>query len=724
MLQTAQPTRQNGGDAHRTRVIIGIEGMVSPRSEQHVEAALAKLPGVTARASYASKSLKVEFDRNLCAMPEIARRLDRIGYRLRPFEKQPPQPTSTTSWLCQWVKEHHKLLMALGGGVLLLGAVINNWLGGPGAVRGVLLTASFIIAGWYTAIDTFHVLRQFKFDIDVLMFCAALGATLLGYYEEGAFLLVLFALGGAGEEMALGRARQAIEALAKLAPETATLRTPDGHERLVRVEDLAIGDEVAIKPFERVPVDGKVIRGESAIDESPLTGESVPVEKTVGAPVFAGTINGDGLLIARVTKPAGESTLARIVELVNEAQTAKSPTQMFTDAVEKRYVPLVLMATAVLIVIPPLIWGGWGTWFYRAMAFLTAASPCALAIGTPAAVLSGVARAARIGVLIKGGVHLENLGRVKVVAFDKTGTLTRGRPVVTDIYCADGMDEQRVLSLAAAVERGSSHPLADAIVHEAQQRQVDHLTADDATQQPGLGVRGLVEGRQVTAGRAEALLDGHAGLQAALERFTREGKTTVGIAVDDRPVAIIALADRPRDNAAAAVARLKRIGIERVIMLTGDHQPIAASIAQQLGIDEYHAELLPEDKLKRVTDLQQRYGAIAMVGDGVNDAPALAAAEVGIAMGGAGTDVALETADVALMADDLQKLPDAIDLSRFSRRIITQNLVIALGTIALLAPLAALGYAMLGVAVLFHEGSTIVVVLNSLRLLLYRPVRE
>ncbi len=731
----------------RTQIVMGVDGMVSPRSEQQIESALAKLPGVVASASFASRSLRIEFDRRTCALADIATRLDDLGYRLRALDSterrrllardaaHTPRPAAPARWSAErlkaWLVDYHKLLMGLVGGILCAAAFITHRLDGPDTLRYLLVSASFIIAGWYTAIDTVLVLRRFQFDIDVLMFAAAIGAALLGHYEEGAFLLVLFALGGAGEELAMDKARRAIEALAELAPETATRLGDDDQETLVRVEELAIGDRVIVKPFERVPADGVVIRGISAIDESPLTGESVPVDKSPGQPVFAGTINGDGLLVAEVTRHAAESTLARIITLVNEAQTTKSPTQVFTDKVERYYVPLVLIGTLALILVPPLLglrprlmpetlWAGW---FYQAMAFLTAASPCALAIGTPAAVLSGIARAARIGVLIKGGVHLENLGRVRVIAFDKTGTLTRGRPVVTDIATLDGLDESTVLALTAAVERSSSHPLASAIVHEAEHRKLTPLTATEATQLPGMGVRGIVDGRAVAAGRAEMILDGHPQaepIHAALARFAQEGKSTVAVTVDEKPAAVIALADRPRDNAADTIARLKRIGIRRVIMLTGDKHPVAQRIAADLGVDEFHAELLPEDKLDLVGRLRDRHGEIAMIGDGVNDAPALAAATVGIAMGGAGTDVALETADVALMADDLRKLPDAIGLSRFSRRIIAQNLTIALGVIGVLAPLAALGYAFLGVAVLFHEGSTIVVVLNSLRLLFHR----
>jgi len=437
--------------------------------------------------------------------------------------------------------------------------------------------------------------------------------------------------------------------------------------------------------------------------------------------VFAGTINGEGLLVVAVGKLAGETTLAKIVEMVNEAQTTKSPTQLFTDEVEKWYVPIVLIATALLIVLPPTIGhGSWGVWFYRSMAFLTAASPCALAIGTPAAVLSGIARAARLGVLVKGGVHLENLGRVSVVAFDKTGTLTRGRPAVTDIIGLHGSSEDEALKLAAAVEHSSTHPLAQALVNEAEARKIELPEASEVQQVPGRGISGNVDGRALSVGRPDLFqLDDEA--KAIVGRLSGEGKSVVVVGQADRPLGVFGLADQERDNARATLALLKKIGIKRTIMLTGDRQSVASAVAGRVGVDEFHADLMPKDKLHLVSQLQTNYGKLAMVGDGVNDAPALASATVGIAMGGAGTDVAIETADVALMADDLGKLPQAIALSRFSRRIVVENLVIALGVISVLAPLAALGYTYLGVAVLFHEGSTVVVVLNSLRLLVYQP---
>jgi Cd2+/Zn2+-exporting ATPase len=502
----------------RASIVLGIEGMVSPRSEQLIETALAKLPGVVASASYPSRSLRIEFDRTQCALPEIARRLDELGFRIRegasPRHGQVSPKTAHRSdfmaKVTRFFAENPEMATAVAGLLLLLGAWSVKLFHGPPALRYLLVAGSFIIAGWYTAIDTAKILLRLKFDIDVLMFAAAIGAALIGNYEEGAFLLVLFAFGGAGEELAMDRARRAIEALSKLAPETATVRDPSGRERHVRVEDLRAGDTVVVRPFDRVPCDGIVASGASAIDQSPITGESVPIEKVAGDSVFAGTINGEGLLLVTVSRPSSESTLAKIVTMVQEAQTTKSPTQVFTDKVEKFYVPFVLLATALLIVVPPLLGlphrqdkGVWAGWFYQAMAFLTAASPCALAIGTPAAILSGIARAARIGVLVKGGVHLENLGMVRVVAFDKTGTLTQGRPQVTDVIPLDGTSCDELISLAAAVEKGSTHPLAEAIVGECRARGQVHPEAADAQQVAGHGVRARVHGRTVAAGRAE-----------------------------------------------------------------------------------------------------------------------------------------------------------------------------------------------------------------------------
>lgn len=729
--------------ANRAAMLLRVSGLTSPSAERNIEKALSKMPGVAASVSHSSQSIRIEFDRRACALAEVAHRLDQLGIRIVRAEpvsaegsvalvdfsnENPAKPQAATD--AQW-SEYWKLAPAIVGAVLLLAGFLVHLMEGPNWLRLTLVGACYVVAGWHTAIDTLRTLKQLRFDIDVLMFAAAIGAASLGHYEEGGLLLVLFAFGGAGEELALGKARSAIAALAKLAPETALVRDSTGAQHEVRVEELKIGDTVIVRPFDRIAADGTVAEGTSAVDQSPITGESVPVEKNAGENVFAGTINGEGLLAINVTKLAAESTLAKIVRMVNEAQTTKSPTQLFTDRIERVYVPFVLAATTVLIFLPPMLGQSWSVWFYRAMAFLTAASPCALAIGTPAAVLSGIARAARLGVLVKGGAHLENLGRVSAIALDKTGTITRGKPAVTDVIPyvegeAPALAHDDLLRLAAAVESASTHPLASAIVAHAKSRGLSIDTPQNIQQIPAAGMIGVVDGRTVTVGKLSMLpaMERLPRLSETLTRLASEGKTTVVIGVDGIVAGIIALADRPRDNAKRAIAALHRAGVKKVVMLTGDNTPAAEAIAREVGIDEVHAQLLPEDKVTRVRELAKNHGGVAMVGDGVNDAPAMAAATVGIAMGGAGTDVALETADVALMADDLGKLSDAISLSRFSKKIITQNLVIALGVIGVLAPLSALGFTYLGVAVLFHEGSTVVVVLNSLRLLLFRPPKQ
>ncbi|MFZ5474285.1 MAG: heavy metal translocating P-type ATPase, partial [Pseudomonadota bacterium] len=539
-------------------------------------------------------------------------------------------------------------------------------------------------------------------------------------WEEGALLLFLFSLGHALEHLAMDRARRAIEALAELAPKTALVQR-DGAEIEVRVEELLRGDRVIVKPGSRIPADGRVVSGESAVDQAPLTGESMPVDKRLDDPVFAGTVNGEGALTIEVTKLARESTLARMVEMVAEAQTQKSPTQRFTDRFERIFVPGVLIGAGLLIVLPPLFGFPFAESFYRAMAVLVAASPCALAIATPSAVLSGIARAARGGVLIKGGAHLENLGTLTAIAFDKTGTLTVGKPQVTDVVAVSGSEDD-LLKLAAAVESRSAHPLAQAVVVEVKRRGLTWNEAGEVEAVTGKGLRAKFDGKKIAIGNAR-LFEGEAipdVVRQHADRLQAEGKTIMLIQADGQFLGVIALADTPRGGVREVLARLHRIGIRKTIMLTGDNERVGRAIADAVGLDEVKAGLLPQDKVTAMEELAQRYGQAAMVGDGVNDAPAMARATVGIAMGGAGTDVALETADVALMADDLSKLPFAVALSRASRRIIRQNLWVSLGVVALLIPATLFGWAGIGVAVAIHEGSTIVVVVNALRLLAYR----
>jgi Cd2+/Zn2+-exporting ATPase len=564
-------------------------------------------------------------------------------------------------------------------------------------------------------------LRRFHFDVDFLMVVAAMGAAAVGEWKEGGLLLVLFAIGHALEEHAMGQAKSAIGALGRIAPKWARVRR-GGEELEVPVEQLLVGDEIVVRPAERIPADGEVADGRSAVDQSPITGESIPVEKEPRSPVFAGTLNGDGVLVVRVTKLASESTMARMIRLVAEAQAQKSPTQRAADRFIRIYVPAVILVTVAIAIGAPLL--GWldsREAFLRAMTVLVGASPCALALSTPAAVLAGIARAARAGVLVKGGKYLEALGTVRSLAIDKTGTITTGHPRVTETMALDG-DERRLLELAASVENLSHHPLARAVVASARERGIEPRPARGLVQRQGRGIEATVDGRHVAIASLRTFDGEHLpALPDSLRKHALDlenrARTVVGVAVEGVPAGLLALMDRPRPEAKAVFARLRAIGVAPIVMLTGDAKPVGDAIGREVGIDEVRSELLPERKIEEVRRLLDRDRAVAMVGDGVNDAPALAAATVGIAMGAGGTDVAIEAADVALMSDDLRKLPFAIDLSRRARRVILQNVLISMGTVVVLTVAAVAGLVPMPIAVICHEGSTVVVVLNALRLL-------
>lgn len=686
-----------------------IDGMDCPTCADVIEHALVRLDGVLeAKVSYAAERLRLEYDHERTSRRLVERRLGALGYRIVAEEDH--------GW---WV-EHRELVFSLAAGASLLAGWLASRAGWPDAVSQWPYWAAYAFGGFFTLRDAVQSLRSKRFDIDTLMLVAAAGAAALGQWAEGALLLFLFSLGHALEHTAMDRARRAIEALAELAPKTALVRR-DGAEIEVEVENLLRGDRIIVKPGQRIAADGNVAEGASAVDQSPVTGESVPVDKSAGDPVFAGTVNGEGVLLVDVTRLATESTLARMVRLVSEAQTQKSPTQQFTDRFERFFVPAVLVGAALLIAVPPLLGYPFADAFYRAMAVLVAASPCALAIGTPAAVLSAVARAAQAGVLIKGGSHLENLGRLNAIAFDKTGTITEGRPRLTDVVAFD-VPENDLVSLAAAVESRSGHPLAQAIVTAARERGLRWNEPADAEAVTGKGIRATLDGRRVEIGNLK-LFAGESVNKAVtdeVERLESGGRTTMLVRADGRFAGVLGLMDTPRAGVIGALATLRSLGIARTVMLTGDNERVARAVAKEVGLDEVRASLLPEEKVSAMASLVGEHGTVAMVGDGVNDAPALARATVGIAMGGAGTDVALETADVALMGDDLGKLPFAVALSRAARRAIRQNLIVALGVVAMLIPATLFGWAGIGLAVLVHEGSTIVVVLNALRLLTFR----
>ena len=587
----------------------------------------------------------------------------------------------------------------------------------------ILYILTYLFGGTYATYKAISELLNRHVDIDLLMVTAAIGAATIGGWAEGGVLLFLFSLGNALEHYALGRTHRAVRSLMELSPDEATVLRDD-EEVQVPVEQLEIGDIVITRPGDRIPVDGSVRSGSSSVDESAITGESIGVEKAVGDSVFAGTVNGNGYLRIRVDRAAQESTLARIIRIVEEARAQRSRTQRFTDAFEGPYAIGVIAASALLVIIPVLALGqDFEPMFYRAMTLLVVASPCALIISTPASILSALANAARMNVLFKGAVHLENTGIVDVVAFDKTGTLTEGKPRVTDVVAEPGISEHDLLRYAAAVERMSEHPLADAIVGYADKSGVEAVPSDATTDLQavtGRGIRAIVEGIAVRIGN-EAMLayecvDLPDDIHRRANQLREAGKTVMYVATD-RVLGVVAVADVIRPAAPAVVQALKRLGVKKTLILTGDNELAAQAIAQQVGIDDWRAELLPEEKLDVIRELENDGYTVAMVGDGVNDAPALATATVGVAMGAAGTDVALETADVILMADDLTRLPYAIELSRRARRTIQQNIGFALSVIVVLVIFTLAGQVPLPVGVIGHEGSTIIVVMNGLRLL-------
>jgi Cd2+/Zn2+-exporting ATPase len=626
----------------------------------------------------------------------------------------------------QWSKG---TMMAVLTGVcflLLIAGMVVERAGAPASWYQAAFIGSALAGGFFALRSTGAALAKLRFDVNLLMILAAAGAGAIGYVVEAAVLMFLFSLSNTLEVYTMGRTRRALHALLRLRPARA-LVLRGGREVEVAAEDVAVGDRVIVKPGEAVPVDGVVLSGESLLDQSSLTGESVPVAKGAGDTVFAGTLNQQGAIAVRTTRAAGDTTLARIVQLVEEAQQQKSQTEEIADWVGRYYTVGVMIVAGLMIVVPPFVLGhAFAPSFYRAMTLLVVASPCALVIATPATILSAISNAARHGILFKGGRYIEALGRVQAVAFDKTGTLTQGRFEVTDVVGVDGVREDELLAWSASAEKRSHHPLARAVVAAAEARGIAAPPAQSLTSHLGKGIVAKVEGATIAVGTPE--LFEHLGIpvpapaQAQVTLFRADAKTAMIVHREGR-WGVIAAADQVRPAAADVIAQLRARGIRTIALLSGDSVPTVEAIARRTRITEHHGALLPEDKVRVIGELEQRYGSVAMVGDGVNDAPALARATVGIAMGGIGSDAAMESADVVLMADDITGLPYAVTLSQRARRVVIQNVVIASGVMLLLVAWVFLGqYTPLGalklpVAVSGHEGSTVVVILNGLRLL-------
>ncbi|WP_256562770.1 heavy metal translocating P-type ATPase [Pseudomonas sp. PA1(2017)] len=579
---------------------------------------------------------------------------------------------------------------------------------------GAILTAGLDVykKGWIA-------LKNFNLNINALMSIAVTGAVLIGQWPEAAMVMVLFAIAERIEAKSLDRARNAIRGLMALTPEQATVRQADGSWQALDVAQVAIGSVVRVRPGERIGLDGQVLDGHSTVDQSPITGESLPIEKTVGDTLFAGTINQGGALEYQVSAAASNSALSRIIKAVEEAQGARAPTQRFVDRFARIYTPLVFLLSLAVAVVPPLLLGGsWFDWVYRALVLLVVACPCALVISTPVSIVSGLAAAARKGILVKGGVYLEHGRHITHLALDKTGTLTHGKPVQTD-YQALGEDAARYHILAASLAARSDHPVSLAVASAARQQGIELAEVQAFEALAGRGVRGVIDGQRYQLGNHRLLEElglCSAALETRLDELERQGKTVIVLSDETRPLALFAVADTLKDSSREAIASLHAMGI-KTVMLTGDNQHTAQAIAAQVGIDEARGDLLPTDKLATVETLLAQKGVVAMVGDGINDAPALARADVGFAMAAIGTDTAIETADVAIMDDDLRKIPAFIRLSQQTAAILKQNIVLALGIKAVFLAMTVTGHATMWMAVFADVGVSLLVVFNGLRLL-------
>lgn len=685
-----------------------------------LERGLAGLPGLLAvRVQPGPAKVVLSFEPDALTNEALEAKLAELGF---PPQKEARAAAAPKPW------QNPKVVTSAASGILLLLGWLAGVAGGPTWVSFAVYLIAIVIGGYFFGREAAEELVfERRVGIELLMSLAAVVATVLGQALEGAMLVFLYSMSEAAEGYTEEKTRSAVRALMDLTPKTALVRR-NGHEVQISVEGLAVDDVFIVKPGESVATDGVVVAGTSSVNQAPVTGESVPVPKKPGEAVFAGSINGEAALEVRASRTAADNTIARIIHMVEEAQERKGKSQRFIERFGARYSPAVLLAGVLIAVLPPLLAGAaWLTWLTRATVFIVAAAPCALVISIPITLVAALGTGARRGVLVKGGVYLEELAKVHVVAFDKTGTLTHGEPEVTDVVmpanAAAGRDlsREQLLSLAAGVERYSEHPLARAVVRHAEADNITPAEVSDSRALPGLGATARLGEAVLHVGSPE-LFEGDLGIELLglagdVRRLQDEGKTVMVVGRDGEALGLIAARDNLRPNARKAVAALHALGIRRVVMLTGDNERTAQAIAHEVGIDEFHAGLKPEDKVAKVRELAARYGHVAMVGDGVNDAPALAEATIGVAMGAAGTDVALETADVALMADDLEKLGYALRLAKRTRTVIRQNLVLSAVVIGALVVGAVAGVFSLPVAVLGHEISEFVVIASGLRML-------
>jgi Cd2+/Zn2+-exporting ATPase len=681
-----------------------------------IERGLSNFSGINELKIY-PKSAKVSlhFDPKETSPEALKEKLDSLGFPPQAGFSMPEQPKP-------W--RNPKVLTSVASGILLLAGWLLGLIGWPETVSLILYILATITGGYYFGREALEeLIYEREIGIELLMAIAAIVATAMGQAAEGAMLVFLYSISEAAEGYTEEKTRSAVKALMDLAPKFALVRR-NGSEQEIPVEEMTVGDIFILKPGQSVPTDGQIITGRSSMNQAPVTGESMPVEKQPDDPVYAGSINGEGALEVTATKAFADNTISRIIQMVEEAQERKGRSQRFIERFGSRYSPAVLLIGILLAVVPPLLFNAeWPMWLTRATVFIVAAAPCALVISIPITLVASLGTGARQGVLIKGGMYIEELAKIEVVAMDKTGTITQGKPQVTDVLptAAEIMNTDQILALAAGIEGRSEHPLAQAVVQHAETQGIIPAEINSFRALSGAGAQALWQDRKVYAGSPalfrEELNHNLDNFVAKIEQLQGEGKTVVLLGDDTTTYGLIAIRDNIRDNSLVAIEKLHKLGIKKVVMLTGDNERTAQAIASELGIDEIYADLKPEDKVAKVRELSGRYGHVAMVGDGVNDAPALAEATVGVAMGAAGTDVALETADVALMADDLEKLSYALKLAKRNQSVVNQNLALSAIVIGALVIGAVAGFFTLPVAVLGHEISEFIVIGSGLRML-------
>ena len=691
-----------------------IEGLSCTNCAGKFEKNVKQLPGVTsATVNFGASKISVEGQTTIEELEEAGAFENLI---IRDDQENDEQVRSKESF----IKRNIALIISLG---FILVAVISQLsLGEDHLLTKALYILAIIIGGFDLFKEGFSDLIKLDFSMESLMTIAIIGAAFIGEWAEGSIVVILFAISEALERFSMDKARQSIRSLMDIAPKEALIRR-NNVEPLVSVDKIDIDDIMIIKPGQKIAMDGLVINGHSSVNQAAITGESVPVEKQLDDEVFAGTLNEEGVLEVKVTKKVTDTTIAKIIHLVEEAQGERAPAQAFVDKFAKYYTPFIIIMALLIVVVPPLFFGGdWNKWLYQGLSILVVGCPCSLVISTPVSIVSAIGNAAKNGVLVKGGVYLEEIGHLRAIAFDKTGTLTKGKPVVTDFIATSSETDINYLSIISSLESLSQHPLASAILNEADKTNVDYksIQIEDFQSITGKGLTGIHQNIRYYIGSPKlfsASVIEETAVKVQYRQFQEQGKTAMYFGTDEQILGVIAVADEVRDSSAAVISELHKLSIEHTIMLTGDNTKTAESIGKQLGVTEIKGDLMPQEKLDSIKALRTTYNKVAMVGDGINDAPALAASTVGIAMGGAGTDTALETADVALMGDDLQKLPFIVRLSRQTLKVIKQNITFSLGIKLLALLLVIPGWLTLWIAIVADMGATLLVTLNGLRLM-------